>query len=260
MKTGDGQSGIVLGTLADFPTPALEKALEIKNTFDGKEAYAIRTRDKRLLLLAATEMGVSHVAFRLLEELGCRWFFPAKAWEVVPRMATLNFARDITDRPAVLARRIWYGWGTDFGGEVNPATGLRPEADYQNWRRHNQEAQSFQVNAGHAWEAIYNAHKAEFDAHPEYRGLVGGKREGRNFCVSNAGLRKLVVDHALDFFKNNPNADMVSVDPDDTPQHCECEECAKLGGVSDQGFWSCQRSRQGGAKRVSRQIGRPVFL
>lgn len=236
VKSGDGSSGIVLGTLADFSTPALDKALEIGNNFDGKEAYAIRTRDKRLLLLAATEMGVPHAAFRFLEELGCRWFFPSKTWEVVPSLPTLKFAQDITDQPSILARRIWYGWGTSFGGEINPATGLSPEAEYQNWRRHNQQAQSFQVNAGHAWDSIIASHKAEFDVHPEYRALVGGKREGRQFCVSNAGLRKLVVEHALNYFKKNPNADMVSVDPDDTPQHCECEACAKLGGISDRVF------------------------
>ena len=236
VKTGDGASGIVLGTVRDFPVPALAKALEIRNGFDGREAYAIRTTPTRLLLLGATEMAVPHAAFRFLEELGCRWFFPSKTWEVVPTIPTLRFGRDITDRPSILARRIWYGWGTSFGGEVNPATGLSPEAEYQSWRRHNRQAQSFHVNAGHAWENILAAHKPEFDAHPEYRALVGGKREGAQFCVSNTGLRKLVVDHAMDFLENNPGADMVSVDPADTPAHCECAECAKLGSVSDRVF------------------------
>jgi hypothetical protein len=44
--TGDGKSGIILGTIQDFPTPALDKALEIVHSFDGKEAYAIRTREQ----------------------------------------------------------------------------------------------------------------------------------------------------------------------------------------------------------------------
>src|SRR5436189_4213769 len=51
IQTGDGSTGIVLGTLDEFPQPALAKALTIKDRFDGKEAYAIRSEEKRLLLI-----------------------------------------------------------------------------------------------------------------------------------------------------------------------------------------------------------------
>src|SRR5688500_9851327 len=67
VKSGDGTSGIVLGTLAEFPHPGLAKPLEIRRTYDGKEAYAIRTEPKRLLLIGATDLGVCHAAFRFLE-------------------------------------------------------------------------------------------------------------------------------------------------------------------------------------------------
>jgi len=60
--------------------------LEIRNTYDGREAFVIRSEEKRLLLLGATDMGASHAAMRLLEHLGCRWFFPAREWEIVPLM------------------------------------------------------------------------------------------------------------------------------------------------------------------------------
>ena len=84
VQTGDGSRGIVLGTLAEFPIPSWPPDWQIRNTYDGQEAYAIRTEPQRLLLIGATELGVSHAAFRLLEALGCRWFFPAKEWEIVP--------------------------------------------------------------------------------------------------------------------------------------------------------------------------------
>src|SRR5215468_6082673 len=58
VKTGDGKQGIVLGTLADFPNPELVKPLEVRNTYDGKEAFAIRTQKERLLLIGATDLGV----------------------------------------------------------------------------------------------------------------------------------------------------------------------------------------------------------
>lgn len=108
VTTGDGSRGIVLGTISEFPTPALNEALKIVNGFDGREAYAIRTRDKRLLLLGATDLGASHAAYRLLHELGCRWFFPHPAWEVIPTVPKIQFNREITDRPTILSRNICF--------------------------------------------------------------------------------------------------------------------------------------------------------
>ena len=114
VTTGDSSRGIVLGSVADFPaenTGRSARALELRKTYDGKEAYLIRTEPERVLLLGATDLGASHAAFRFLEKLGCRWLFPAKEWEVVPSRPTVRVALDVADRPAILARRIWYGWG-----------------------------------------------------------------------------------------------------------------------------------------------------
>lgn len=234
VTTGDGTSGIVLGTLADFPIPALNKALEIINSFDGKEAYAIRTRDKKLLLLGATNLGVSHAAFRFLEELGYRHFFPAKEWEIVPQIANLSFSRDITDRPAILSRNIWFEAGS--GGD-------QQNQDYRDWKRHNYEAESFVSNAGHNLFTVAEINKAEFDKHPEYYALrkqADGtfKRDpgGYQLELSNPAVRQMVVDYAVDYFKKNPNADMVSLDPADTTAHSESPESLAMGSVSDRVF------------------------
>lgn len=43
---------------------------------DGKEAFAIRTDENRVLLVGATDLAASHAVYRFLDELGCRWFFP----------------------------------------------------------------------------------------------------------------------------------------------------------------------------------------
>src|SRR4051812_30368875 len=63
---GNGESGIVLGTQADFPTLVPPRELEIRNDFDGREAYVIRSESKRLILLGATETGASNAVFRFL--------------------------------------------------------------------------------------------------------------------------------------------------------------------------------------------------
>ncbi len=119
IETGDGTHGIVVGTMSEFTLPELVDALQIAHHFDGKEAYAIRTQPARLLLIGATDKGASHAVYRLLGELGCRWFFPADAWQVIPRSADLQFAKDITDRPEFLLRSIWYAWG-NFDDDGHP--------------------------------------------------------------------------------------------------------------------------------------------
>jgi len=241
---GGSSNGIVLGTLADFPAENHGRtagALKIRGAFDGKEAYVIRSEPGRLLLLGATELGASHAASRFLEELGCRWFFPAPEWEVVPSRRTLAVKLDIEDRPVLLGRRIWYGWGF-FEYPRAKSTG-----DYAAWARRNRMTSSLQVNCGHAWENIIYQNKALFDAHPEYLALVTvrdaktgkseQKRQGEKFCISNPAIPELCKKYALDFFAKNPDADMVSIECSDGGGHCECAECAKIGSISDTVFY-----------------------
>ncbi|HVF11371.1 MAG TPA: DUF4838 domain-containing protein [Abditibacteriaceae bacterium] len=246
IKTGDGSAGIVLGNINEFPVPALNKALEVVHSFDGKEAYAIRTRDNKVLLLGATDLAVSHAAYRFLEELGCRWFFPDATgnWQVIPKIASLKFNREITDRPACLERRIWYAWGVfnDAGHPGSTPQGARSAGgDYSDWARRNSMAGSFTSNTGHAYDNIVRENAKAFEEHPEYFALVKQadgtmKRQGNQLELGNPGLRKLVVDWAVDFFKKNPTADMVSVDPADGGGVSESEEAKAYGNASDSAF------------------------
>ncbi len=234
VQPGDGSCGIVLGSLAEFPDPALAKALEIRNTFDGREAFIIRSERQRLRLIGATDLGASHAAFRLLEELGCRWFFPAPEWTVIPAEKNLRVSLDVAERPRILARRIWYGYGA-FHDKGHPRGGSAQQ-DYEAWARHNLMASSFRVYAGHAWQAIIADNKTAFAAHPEYLALVKGQRGGEQLCVSNPDVRRLAAGWALRFFEKYPDREMVSMECSDGDGQCECADCAKLGSVSDRVF------------------------
>ncbi|MBM4090370.1 MAG: DUF4838 domain-containing protein, partial [Planctomycetes bacterium] len=242
VTAGDGESGIVLGTIHEFPNPAFAKALEIRDGVDGKEAYAISTGKTRVLLLGGADLGVSHAAFRFLESLGCRWFFPAKEWEVVPSMSRLAVAMEETDRPAILSRRIWY---MNF---YESETGNLAIRDAQAWARRNRMASSRGIQCGHAWQSIIADNRAVFEAHPEYRALTDGNRQGEQLCVSNPAVRALATDWALDQLRGNPSQDMVSMECSDGGGQCECEECGKLGSVSDRVF--------GLANSVAKAVGK----
>jgi len=235
IRKGDGSSGIVLGTLEQFHAPDLAESLCIRDGFDGKEAYSIRSEPDRLLLLGGTDKGASHAVFRLLEILGCRWFFPAKEWEVIPSRPLLKVAVNESDRPTIMSRSIWYGWG------YFDRNAMRCQNEFMAWRRHNLMGESLKTSCGHSWGSIIAAHKDVFAAHPEYLALKPDKegnmkRGGSKFCISNPDLRALVVKDRLALLDRNPAADMVSVDPSDGGGHCQCKACLKMGSVSDRVF------------------------
>jgi hypothetical protein len=224
VESGDGTRGIVLGRPADFPKLPFE--VKFGDTPLDREDYLVRSHGGNLYLLGATDLAVSHAAWDLLHRLGYRQFFPGETWEVVPRVPTITVAADDWQRPTFHARRVWYNWG--FWGYN--------EGPYNAWCRRNRMAKGLDLNSGHAYESIIAANRAEFDKHPEYYALIDGKRELRpdvKFCVSNPGLRKLVADHAVRVFQANPKADSISMDPSDGGGWCECDECKKLGAVSD---------------------------
>src|ERR1022692_2788796 len=133
-------------------------------------------------------------------------YFPGPDWEVLPNSADLRISVHTLQHPSYLSRAIWYGGGLwDYNNRA-----------YADWVARNRMNPGIVLNTGHAYGAIIRANQAEFDKHPEYLALVNGQRvKVGNFCTSNAGLRKLVVNHALKYFKDNPNADSISMEPTD---------------------------------------------
>lgn len=225
VDVGDGRRGIVLGRPADFP------GLPFPTRFGTgpfeREDYLLRSTAEGLYLLGASDLAVSHAAWDLCHRLGYRQFFPGPTWEIFPKAGDLRIAVDDRQSPSFYARRIWYNWGL-WGYNDEP---------YRRWCLRNRAVKGFDLHSGHSYEAIIAANRAEFDQHPEYFALVGGRRRTAGgdlkFCISNPGLRRLVVDHAVRTLRANPSLDSVSMDPSDGGNWCECEPCARMGSVSD---------------------------
>lgn len=249
--------GILLGTLEEWQAPDLEKPLEIHHIYNGREAFAIRTQAERLLLIAATDRGVSHVVFRWLETLGCRWFFPNSHWEIIPSLPQLTYDRDITDRPTIAARSIFFSDG-GFSDEGVSRGQSREPRDLKNWQRHNLLGASLGTSAGHMWQNVVNANLDTLREHPEYFAEVKGARTGmilnkngkpeldeqgrpklNQFAkleLAQPAVRKMFADYVRGKFLDNPELDMVSLDPSDGGGHSESEEARRLGSVSDAVF------------------------
>jgi hypothetical protein len=162
---------------------------------------------------------------------------------VVPRTPNLAVDIDLSERPAILARRIWYQWGFFDSAQKKSI------ADYRNWARRNLMDSSLTVRCAHSWQAIISKNKKIFKEHPEYLALTKSKkrggsdgekgemvRAGTHLCVSNPEVVEICKRYVDNYFARHPNADMVSMEAADGDGYCKCDACSKLGGTSNQVF------------------------
>ena len=238
---GDGAAGLVVGVPGDFTNLPFNASFPDRSR--GREDYLLRSAAGGVWLLGATDLAVQHAVWDLLYRLGYRQFFPGPAGEVSPNQEELSIKVDANESPDFCSRRIWYNWGTlDYNAQP-----------YADWCAKNRHAQGFRLNSGHAYGSIISANKAEFDKHPEYYSLVDGRRRtggDAKFCISNPGLRQLVVDWAVRSVKANPEVDSLSMDPSDGDNWCQCEACAKMGSISDRAL-----SLANGVAKAINQLG-----
>ena len=222
VETGDGLTGIAVGLSSDFPALKLQTLFAPRETL-RREEYLLRSQPKGLLLIGATEVAVEHAVWDLLERTGYRQFFPGETWEFVPKTPSLAIAVDTFEKPDFHTRLAWYSHGF---WEYN----AKP---YTDWCARNRAIRGYNLATAHSYEDIISRNSKIFQAHPEYLALVDGKRQGNKFCISNPDLRKLIIDnYVLPHFRENPEADSVSLEPSDGGGWCECDQCHAMGSIS----------------------------
>ncbi|HPP07970.1 MAG TPA: DUF4838 domain-containing protein [bacterium] len=220
--SGDSSSGVIVGIVSDFPSFPYSKLFDDKDPF-RKDEYVIKSHSKGLHIIGVTDLAVQHGIWDFLHRIGYRQFFPGKNWEIIPATKDLKVDIDVYVKPSFYGRNIGKGhlfWGPN-------------KITWNDWMKKNRMQCGLFVPCGHAYQAILREFKSVFDQHPEYLGLVGGERKSSKFCISNPGLQKLIVEYALKYFEKNPDAQGLSMEPSDGSNWCECENCKKLGSISD---------------------------
>lgn len=222
VEVGVAASGIVVGLVSSFTD--LPFAVEFESGAVTRDQYVLRTTDNGLYLLGTTPAAVECAVWDFLHRQGYRLFFLTDTWEVVPEHPNLTAAINVVERPDYVTRLAPRGapWSD--------------RALWARWHKRNRMNSSFSLNTGHAYGGIVRRNQKTFDKHPEYFALVGDARpSGANakFCVSNAGLRQLVVEDAIREMKAQPDRDSLSMDPSDGGGWCECQACRDLGSPSD---------------------------
>ncbi len=229
VNEGDGRTGVAVGVDGDFPNLEHGAVLASDDPL-RRDDFLIRTHADGVLVIGASETGVTLGVWDLLHRLGYRLFFPTDTWEIIPRRAHLELVVDTLQRP-------------DFVTRLAPRGAPWSDRDlWDRWRRRNRVLSSFQLDTGHSYGRIIRVKREQFAEHPEYYALVDGVRRlaGRTdgggdikFCISNPALRQLVVDYAVETMRAEPERDSISLDPSDGGNWCQCADCATMGSVSD---------------------------
>ena len=212
-QVGDGPT-IFVGAMPQTE-PILE---ELRRQKARADSFVIRCHDDRLYLVGSDhemqtykrpDTGTCNAVYTLLDEFGCKWYFPGPLGEVVPKRPKLEVAgQDRHVKPS-----FWYR-GAIWG----------PSED---WIRRNRGGGPHRAVTGHSYMKLVPPAKYEKE-HPEYYAVVDGRRwPGIGLCTSNPDVVRIAIDSARQAIRES-GRNLVCVSPPDTPWLCECDNCRAL--------------------------------
>ena len=175
--------------------------------------------------------------YRLLEELGCRWFWADADGEYLPgaRKDLSVGALDIRERAAFRYYQLT----------------THPVREKYRFLAHNRTNMMMGRNplfwdwgctghwGGHTFGAFVPPGKGYGDFHdhfkdePECFALWNGKRNVQQHCYTSPSTRRIFLDCMDRFWRKHEGEDIVlNLSPIDSPVHCTCENCKKVGDPS----------------------------
>jgi hypothetical protein len=199
------------------------------------------------LVLGADRAGAMYGVYTLMRELGFRWLGPDDYDTFIPNALPAPLPKlDTRQTPSFKSRGAYGDHGEDYvlwfvrnrfnwanGGSGKEQTSLR---------------RKLCIKCPAGGHGIYEKHlppEKYFAEHPEWYGLYGGKRQNEiqtavadlyNVCFSNREMRQTligeIVNHLID--GEYQHVDQFHVWSLDGGGPCECDECTKLGNLTDQ--------------------------
>lgn len=207
------------------PGAAARKAFKDAPLDDlGGEELVIRTRAGQLLLAGGRPRGTLYaVSHFLQEDCGVRWWAPWAA--TIPKQNSLEIReKSVREKPAFEYREPY--WFTAFD----------PDWAWRN-RCNGNGAPVPPEKGGHVTykgfvHTFYPLVPPDkyFASHPAWFSLVKGQRAQSNaqLCLTDPGLRQMVVDRVRDWLRESPGAGIISVSQNDCHGECECPQCRAL--------------------------------
>ncbi|NQU09709.1 DUF4838 domain-containing protein, partial [bacterium] len=198
---GDKRLPILIGDLA------VQRFGPPKKRFTAQQGFRLVVSPRGIGLAGESDLATSYAIYEVLERLGCRWYLPGEWGEIVPAMKTIRLPTgDESLAPSTLCRYIWYA------------------ADA--FKRRTRQG-GLLLSAGHALEIAGYISKEQLAAHPDWQGLIDGKRNPGRFCWANAECAAAVADGIIAKL-DKAYVPTVSLSPNDGANFCECDQCRAL--------------------------------
>jgi hypothetical protein len=191
----------------------------------GDEGYGIAVKGGNLYVWGGRTRGPVNAVFALLEEdMGCRWYTDKhfripKGERVTVRPAERTYQPPFMLRDPFLYRSFNAEWS--LRNRTNSAIAAVSE-DY----------------GGHIDYGDYFVHTLArvllnrdiyFKDHPDYYMVdEKGKRDSRQLCTTNPEVIRLVTEQVLEYLKNHPTVNIISVSMEDGSDKCVCPRCKAL--------------------------------
>ena len=255
---------LIIKETNDFPPPPLSGSIIIGKMktnslllpilgnprLPENDCFIIRLINNNLILAGGNARGTLYAVYELLEELGCRWFFPKKEWEIIPRLKSIKLTGiNKTEIPHFKNRELWagkYDWlAKNKGNRIPvwwPYWNGEPEYYIKNGKKYKQRKYSVNyrdylkegkkrgikcsVAADNSVDFWLPASKY-FNSHPEFYPLVRGKRTASHidlqkevftrgfplhqFCFSSKGGEKEIADNMSKLIVKYPDIDTLGL-------------------------------------------------
>lgn len=225
--------------------------------YDG---FVTDITDNLIILYGGSDRGTLYSVYNFLENQGCRWFFPGKLGEVIPKKSNLELNPGIEVQiPDFVQRQLGIGMtpGIDVEDMIDWIAKNRLNRNFalryyfiRKYLPKNKWDAASKRGGNQEWQWI--CHNLSFmlpvdkyfSKHPEYYALYKGKRipsgskskpgyGGGNLCTTNPEVIKICANFAIDWFDKHPEGVVVPVWPGDGGiKWCECKNCKKLGGIN----------------------------
>ncbi|MFW6060024.1 MAG: DUF4838 domain-containing protein [Phycisphaeraceae bacterium] len=199
---------VLIGALAE------RAGLAMNATSISRDGFRYKVDGERVLLIGESPRGVYLGAHDLLERFGAGWYTPGEIGEVIPRKSDLALPDDLdhTETSTAMHRRFWYGGGGTKDYDRQWLLRLNGDLTAGGW--------------SHAYARLID--HDQFENHPEWFGMVDGKRRPRQLCTTNEQVIQRAARTLIERMNDADDRGIVPAGPNDGGGLCECDNCMKL--------------------------------